>query len=139
MENNRISWQELFIEMAKLVAKRSKDPRTQVGAIIVKNNHVLGIGYNGEPKDFSYKFNWYTEEKYDYVIHAELNAIANACSIGANVNGADIYLTTSPCHNCILLLIQHQIKNVYYINKYKDFDLTSHIAKNSKINLIQIN
>ncbi len=135
---NRPTWTETYMEIAKVISKRSKDPRTKVGAVLVKNGRIIGVGYNGEPRDFTYEFNWNTEEKYDYVIHAELNAIANACSIGANVNGADIYLTLSPCHECIKLLIQHQISNVYYLKEYKDFELTKKIAENSKINLIKI-
>lgn len=132
---DRISWQEMYFEIAKVVSKRSKDPKTKVGAVLVKDRCIIGIGYNGEPRNFKYNFNWFSEEKYDYVIHAELNAISNACSMGANVKGADIYLTMSPCSNCIKLLIQHQIKNVYFLEKYKDFELTKHIAENANIKL----
>lgn len=136
---DRPTWKEMFFEIAKVVATRSKDPKTKVGAVLVKNNCIIGIGYNGEPKGFKYEFNWNSEEKYDYVIHAELNAISNACSIGANVKDADIYLTLSPCVNCIKLLIQHGIKNVYFLNKYKDYDLSRKIASNANINLIYCN
>lgn len=116
-------WEETYFEIAKVISKRSKDPHTKVGAVLVKDGRVLGVGYNGEPREFTYSFNWFTEEKYNYVIHAELNAIANACSIGANVN-------------CIKLLIQHQIRNVYFLKKYKDFELTEKIANHANINLI---
>ena len=132
----RPSWEETYFEIAKVISKRSKDPHTKVGAVLVKDGRVLGVGYNGEPREFTYSFNWFTEEKYDYVIHAELNAIANACSIGANVTGSDIYLTLSPCSNSIKLLIQHQIRNVYFLKKYKDFELTEKIANHANINLI---
>ena len=137
-ENNRLSWQEMFIEIAKVVAKRSKDPRTKVGAVLVKDNHVIGVGYNGPPREFKYDFDWHSPEKYNFVIHAEMNAITNACAIGANVAGCDIYVTLSPCHECMKLLIQNKIKNVFYIDKYKDFELSELMAKNSNINLIQI-
>lgn len=136
---DRPTWKEMFFEIAKIVATRSKDPKTKVGAVLVKNNCIIGIGYNGEPKGFKYEFNWNSEEKYDYVIHAELNAISNACSIGANVKDADIYLTLSPCANCIKLLIQHGIKNIYFLNKYKDYNLSKKIADNANINLIYCN
>ena len=135
---NRISWEELFIEIAKTVAKRSADPHTQVGAVLVKGNRILSIGYNGTLSNFKYDFNWGTEEKYLFCVHAEANALSNAAKIGANVEGADIYLTLSPCHECIKLLIQSGIKNVYYITQYKDFELTEKIAKNSNVNLIQL-
>lgn len=132
-ETNRPSWKELFFGIAKLVSQRSKDPHTKVGAVLVKDNRVIGIGYNGEPKGFRLRFDWSSKEKYDYVIHAELNAIANANSIGANVRGADIYLTLSPCHDCMKLLIQHEIHAIYYINDYTDIELTKKIAENANI------
>lgn len=135
---NRPSWEATFFEIAKVVAKRSKDPHTKVGAVLVKDGHVLGIGYNGEPREFTYNFDWNTSEKYDFVIHAELNAIANACAIGANVAGADIYLTLSPCHDCMKLLIQHKIKRVFYLEQYKDFDKTLLMAEHSNVELIGV-
>ena len=134
----RPTWDKTFMEIAKVVAKRSKDPHTKVGAVLVKDGHILGIGYNGEPRDFKYDFDWKTSEKYEYVIHAELNAIANACSIGANVQGSDIYLTLSPCHECMKLLIQYQIRNVYYLTEYRDFEKSKMMSKFSKVKLIKM-
>ena len=121
----------MFVEIAKVVAQRSADPHTQVGAVLVKNNCVIGVGYNGEPKGFHFDFDWNSPEKYPYVIHAEMNAISNANRNGVDCNGADIYLTLSPCHDCIKLLIQHGIKNVYYLKEYKDIDLTKKIVENT--------
>ena len=128
---NRYSWKKMFVEIAKVVAQRSADPHTQVGAVLVKNNRVIGVGYNGEPKGFHFDFDWNSPEKYPYVIHAEMNAISNANRNGVDCNGADIYLTLSPCHDCIKLLIQHGIKNVYYLKEYKDIDLTKQIVENT--------
>ena len=128
---NRYSWKKMFVEIAKVVAQRSADPHTQVGAVLVKNNCVIGVGYNGEPKGFHFDFDWNSPEKYPYVIHAEMNAISNANRNGVDCNGADIYLTLSPCHDCIKLLIQHGIKNVYYLKEYKDIDLTKRVVENT--------
>ena len=128
---NRFSWKKMFVEIAKVVAQRSADPHTQVGAVLVKNKCVIGVGYNGEPKGFHFDFDWNSPEKYPYVIHAEMNAISNANKNGVDCNGADIYLTLSPCHDCIKLLIQHGIKNVYYLKEYKDIDLTKKIVENT--------
>ena len=136
---NRFSWKKMFVEIAKVVAQRSADPHTQVGAVLVKNNCVIGVGYNGEPKGFHFDFDWKSPEKYPYVIHAEMNAISNANRNGVDCNGADIYLTLSPCHDCIKLLIQHGIKNVYYLKEYKDIDLTKKIVENTDgIQLIKL-
>lgn len=135
---DRISWQQMFIEIAKIVSLKSADPRTQVGAVIVKGNRILSIGYNGAISNFRYNFNWATEEKYQFCVHAEANALSNAARVGSNVEDADIYLTLSPCHDCIKLLIQAGIKHVYYLQEYKDFELTKKIADNSDIELIKI-
>ena len=136
---NRYSWKKMFVEIAKVVAQRSADPHTQVGAVLVKNNCVIGVGYNGEPKGFHFDFDWNSPEKYPYVIHAEMNAISNANRNGVDCNDADIYLTLSPCHDCIKLLIQHGIKNVYYLKEYKDIDLTKKIVENTDgIQLIKL-
>jgi len=136
-QKNRPSWDDTFFEIAQVVSKRSKDPHTKVGACLVKNGRVIGIGYNGEPREYNYEFNWNTSEKYDYVIHAEMNAIANACSVGVDVRDSVIYLTLSPCCECIKLLMQFNIKEIHFINKYKDFDKMSKIASFSKIKLIE--
>lgn len=135
----RPSWEETFFEIAKTIAKRSKDPHTKVGAVLVKNNCVLATGYNGDPRGFRYEFDWNTEEKYSYVIHAEMNAIANAVYNGAgdSIKGSEIYLTLSPCNHCILQLIQFGVKKVHYLAEYKDFELTKKIAENSEIELIK--
>ncbi|MBO7078457.1 MAG: dCMP deaminase family protein [Bacilli bacterium] len=135
----RITWNELFKQIALLVAKRSADPHTQVGSVIVKDNRILAIGYNGCPSTFNFDFDWTTDEKYKYCVHSEANALANAARVGANVNGADIYVTMSPCFECIKLLIQAGIKTVYYIDTYKDFEITKTIVENTKtIKLVNI-
>lgn len=137
---NRPSWQKTFIDIAKTVAKRSKDPHTKVGSVLVKNNCVVATGYNGDPRNFRYNFNWNTNEKYDYVIHSEMNCIANAVYNGAgnSIKDSEIYLTLSPCNKCILQLIQFGVKKVYYLTEYKDFELTKKIADNADIQLIKI-
>jgi dCMP deaminase len=140
MTDNRPTWKQTFVDVAKVISKRSKDPRTKVGAVLVKNNCIIGTGYNGDPRNFNYNFNWNNEEKYDYVIHAEMNCIANAVYNGAgnSIKDSEIYLTLSPCSKCILLLIQFGVKKVYFLEKYKDFELTEKIAKHADIELIKI-
>lgn len=137
---NRPSWQQTFMDVARVIARRSKDPHTKVGAVLVKDKCIIGTGYNGDPRNFQYEFDWSTPEKYDYVIHAEMNAIANAVYNGAGnaIKGSDIYLTLSPCNHCILQLIQFGVKRVFYSTEYKDFELTKKIADNADIQLIKI-
>ena len=126
MNSNIISWDEYFMALAFLSAKRSKDPNTQVGACIVDQNHkVVSIGYNGMPTGVDEsKLSWNKGEgldsKYLYVCHAEFNAILNTRG-GADLNGCKIYVTLFPCNECAKMLIQTGIKEVvYFDNKYKD-------------------
>ena len=98
-----ISWDEYFMGVALLAAKRSKDPNTQVGACIVdKNNVILTTGYNGFPKGCSDdEFPWDREgevTKYPFVVHAELNAILNAS--GKDLSGSRLYVALFPCNEC---------------------------------------
>ena len=132
---NRPTWKTLYFEIAEMVAKRSKDPRTKVGAVLVKNGCVIGIGYNGEPRNFTKEIRWDTNEKYKYVIHAELNAIANASNNNVAVAGSELYLTLSPCLDCIKMIAQFQIKKVYFMNKYRDFNEVEDFAKECGIEL----
>ena len=98
---NYISWDEYFMGVALLSAKRSKDPSTQVGACIVNNkNKIVGAGYNGLPAGCDDdEFPWekqgdFLQTKYPYVCHAELNAILN--NIGMSLHGCRIYTALFP-------------------------------------------
>ena len=119
-----ISWDEYFMGVALLAAKRSKDPNTQVGACIVdENNVILTTGYNGFPIGCSDdEFPWDREgtvSKYPYVVHAELNAILNAS--GKSLKGSRIYVALFPCNECAKAIIQAGIKEVVYLSdKYAD-------------------
>ena len=123
-----ISWDEYFMGVALLAAKRSKDPNTQVGACIVdENNVIISTGYNGFPVGCSDdEFPWNREgeiTKYPFVVHAELNAILNAN--GKSMRGSKIYVALFPCNECAKAIIQAGIKEVVYLSdKYADTDGT---------------
>lgn len=120
-----LNWDDTFILMSNLIAKRSKDPNTQTGACIVNDrNIVVGLGYNGFPRGCSDdKLPWCREGdvlsvKYTYVVHAEANAVMNA---NVNVEGCRLYCHLFPCNECAKIIIQSGIKEVIYeSDKYKD-------------------
>lgn len=126
--NDYISWDEAFMGIAQTIALRSKDPATQVGAVIVdQTNHVLSLGYNGAPNGYNDKmFPWgkvgdELNTKYPYVCHAEMNAISNFNGNKQLLNGAKVYVTLFPCNECAKLIIQNGIKEVIYAeNKHQD-------------------
>ena len=121
-----ISWDEYFMGIAMLAAKRSKDPNTQVGACIVsQDNIIISTGYNGMPKgcsDDEYPWERDGEQtKYPYVVHAELNAVLNAN--GRDLRGSKLYVALFPCNECAKAIIQSGISEVvYYGDKYHDSD-----------------
>ncbi len=121
-----ITWDEYFMGIAVLSAKRSKDPNTQVGACIVNsNNRIMSVGYNGFPTGCDDdEFPWERtgeklHTKYPYVCHAELNAILN--NRGASLENCRLYVTLFPCNECAKAIIQCGIKEVFYISdKYAE-------------------
>ena len=121
-----ISWDEYFMGVALLASERSKDPSTRVGACIVDGDkRILSTGYNGFPQGCSDdEFPWNRDEaqgdtKYQYVVHAELNAILNAS--GKRLSGATVYVGLFPCNECAKAIIQSGIKEVVYLSdKYHD-------------------
>lgn len=124
-----ISWDEYFMGIALLSARRSKDPGTQVGACIVSpEKRILTVGYNGMPSGCSDdEFPWEREgdpldTKYLYVCHAEMNAILN--SGHSDLRGSTVYTTLFPCAECTKALIQKGIKEVLFLSdKYSGEDL----------------
>ena len=121
-----ISWEEYFMGVALLAAERSKDPNTQVGACIVdEQNRILSTGYNGFPHGCSDDdFPWNRDEakgdtKYQFVVHAELNAILNAR--GKSLAGSTLYVGLFPCNECAKAIIQAGVSEVIYLSdKYKN-------------------
>mmetsp|Transcript_8139 Transcript_8139/g.12483 ORF Transcript_8139/g.12483 Transcript_8139/m.12483 type:complete len:540 (-) Transcript_8139:111-1730(-) len=129
---NYLSWDDYFMAMAFLTARRSKDPNTQVGACIVDSDkRIIGVGYNGFPRYCSDDhLPWARDsslpdlhKKYFYVVHAECNAILNKCS--HSVKGATLYVALFPCHDCAKIIIQSGIAEVVYLSdQYHDTDST---------------
>ena len=119
--NDYIAWDDYFMGVSLLAAERSKDPSTQVGACIVSDdNRILSTGYNGFPQGCSDdEFPWNRdastgETKYNFVVHAELNAILNAG--GKSLIGSRIFVSLFPCHECAKAIIQAGVKEVVYLS-----------------------
>ena len=142
----RIPWDQYFMAMAHLSAKRSKDPNTQVGACIVNaQKRVVGLGYNGFPKGCDDdEFPWEREgeflnTKYPYVVHAELNAILNSIQ---SLSGCTIYVSLFPCNECAKAIIQSGIRCVVYeSDKYNGTDeniASKKMFRDAGVELVQL-
>ncbi len=138
---NYIDWDEYFMGVAILSAKRSKDPGTQVGACIVTpDKRIVGVGYNGLPAGCSDdEFPWdregdFLNSKYAYVCHAELNAILNSTK---SLKGCTIYVDLFPCNECAKSIIQSGISEIVYLSdKYNNTD--SNIASKKLLNAANV-
>jgi len=143
---NVLTWDQYFMGIAHLSAKRSKDPGTQVGACIVNpDKRVVGIGYNGLPTGCDDDlFPWAREgepldTKYPYVVHAELNAILNSTT---SLKDCSLYVSLFPCNECAKAIIQSGIRRVCYeSDKYADTDMvkaSKRMLQTAGVELIQL-
>ena len=127
----RPSWDEYFMEMAELTAKRSTCMRRNVGAVIVKDKHAIATGYNGAPRGIKHcedrgglrqKLNVPSGERHELcmALHAEQNAIIQAASMGHSIEGGTIYITHQPCVICAKMIINAGIKRIVVKEGYPD-------------------
>ena len=112
-----IKWNKRYLDLAKHVATWSKDPSRKIGAVAVGDmGQILAQGYNGFPRginDTSERL-LNREEKYKYVVHAEMNVIYNASHSGVSLDGSELYVYGLPvCSECAKGIIQVGIKKVY--------------------------
>lgn len=136
----RASWKEYFMNIAKQVATRSTCDRKNVGAVIVRNRTILSTGYNGSIRGMPHCDEiGHIMENGNCIatIHAEANAILQAAKNGVSINGAEIYITASPCWNCFKMMANVDIKKIYYGEFYKDKKIFE-TAKKLGIELIHL-
>jgi len=118
---SRPSWDDYFMELAAVVAKRSTCNRRAVGCILVKDKRVLTTGYNGSPPGMAHCSEvgcLMVDGHCVRTIHAEQNAIVQAAVYGVSTLGSTCYVTTTPCVHCAKLLISAGIKRIVYRDEY---------------------
>lgn len=109
----------LYLDLTLRIAQESYCERLQVGAIIVKSGNIISFGYNGTPSGFP---NVCESDNvtFDYVLHAESNAITKACKSPISTEGAIMYCTHACCVHCAKLIIQSGITTFVYLQDYRD-------------------
>ena len=135
-------WLDAFMDTAERFAQLSSATRLKVGAVVVKDNRIISIGYNGMPSGWTneceykvYANEWtvdlldwnyqddtglYNLKTKDEVIHAEANAISKLANSGDSGNGAVLFCTHAPCIHCAKLIYGAGISKVYYRESYRD-------------------
>ena len=119
----RVSWDRYFMNLAVQAATRSTCPRKAVGAVVVRDKAVLATGYNGSIRGLEHCFEVGCLMDNDHcvrTVHAEANAILQAARHGMRIEGADIYVTASPCWDCFKLIANAGIGRVLYGEFYRD-------------------
>lgn len=147
--DKRIGWDEYFMQMAELTAKRSTCLRRQVGAVIVKDRHIIATGYNGAPRGVKH-----CEEKGGCLrqqlgvpsgqrhelcraLHAEQNAIIQAATLGQSIEDGAIYVTHQPCVICAKMIINAGIKRIVVREAYPD-EMATEILDEAGIRVIHL-
>src|SRR4030042_226545 len=139
----RPSWDEYFLEMAKLVSKRATCLRRRVGAVLVKDKRILATGYNGAPRGLKHcldtgcmrqKLKIPSGERHELcrALHAEQNALIQASLYGISVKDSVLYSTNQPCVICAKMLINAGIKEIVIADGYPD-KLAAQFLKEAKI------
>ena len=131
-----MDWNSYFINLAHAVKLRSKDPNTKVGCVIVNaDRHIISTGYNGMPPGFDETDSlWRSEDKYNYVIHAEMNALLHSTQYTAN---CVLYTTMFPCKECAKAICSAGIKAVYYSDSRFKTEIATNLFNQSGVKLCQ--
>ena len=136
----RLEWDDYFSSITMLASLRSPCKRLQVGCILVKDNRIISTGYNGFLPNCQHK-SIVVNDHEQATVHAEQNSISDAAKRGINVNDSTAYITHYPCLNCFKILVSSGIKEVKYINDYKNDKIINElISSNSmEIKLTKLN
>jgi len=135
----RVSWEEYFMNIAKQVASRSTCDRKHVGAVIVRDKTILSTGYNGSIRGMPHCDEVGHIMENDHcvaTIHAEANAVLQAAKNGVRIEGAELYITASPCWTCFKIVANTGIKKIYYGEFYRDeriFDVAKKLGIELKL------
>ena len=121
-------WVDAFMDTAARFAQLSSAKRLQVGAVVVKDNRIISIGYNGMPSGWTNECENTIQHSddtvslvtKDEVIHAEANAISKLAKSGDSGDGASLFCTHAPCIHCAKIIYGAGISKVYYRDTYRD-------------------
>ncbi len=133
-QTHRISWDEYFMSMALIASSRSSCSKLHVGSVIVKDNRIVAMGYNGHIAGAVH--NTHERDGHEMsTIHSEMNAIADCAKRGVSLADGTIYVTHYPCINCFKSIASCGVKEICYLNDYKNDPLVAVLATDSNISI----
>jgi dCMP deaminase len=131
-KHERIPWDDYFMSIALLASCRSPCTRLQVGSVIVQNNRLVSMGYNGYISGAPH-ISRVVDNHEQSIIHSEINAITDCAKRGVSLNNSKIYITHYPCIMCFRTIAACGIKHIFYLQDYKNDPLIAELAKDSNI------
>ena len=131
---SRLDWDSYFMSMAILISSRSACERLHVGCVLVKDTRVISVGYNGFLPKAPHK-SIMKDGHEQATVHAEQNAITDCAKRGISCIDATAYITHYPCINCSKILAASGIKNVIYLNDYRNDPISIEILDNANISI----
>ena len=135
---DRINWDEYFMSIALLASCRSPCSRLHVGSVIVKDNRIISMGYNGFISGVIHK-SYIIDGHEQATIHSEVNAITDCSKRGVSIDKAKIYITHYPCVNCFKTIASCGIKEIVYLEDYNNDPLVNILANEANICIKQLN
>ena len=138
--DQRVPWDQYFMNIAQVVASRSTCPRKFVGSVIVRDRTILSTGYNGSIRGMPHCTDAGHMMENDHcvaTIHAEANAIIQAAKNGVSIDGATIYTTASPCWPCFKLIGNAGLTRIVFGEFYRDERIFS-VAERLVIDLLHL-
>ena len=133
-DNSRIEWDDYFMSIALLASQRSPCKRLQVGSVIVKDDRLISMGYNGFIPGAPH-ISRVKDNHEQSIIHSEINAITDCAKRGTSLSNSKIYVTHYPCINCFRSIAASNIKEIVYLNDYNNDEIVTTLAGDASINI----
>ena len=137
METMRLTWKEYFKELAMTTSTRSPGERLRVGCVLVKDNRIISLGYNGFLPNCEHK-SILRDDHEQATVHAEQNAICDCAKRGVSSDGCTVYVTHYPCVICTRIQLASGIREINYILDYKNDPLVEYFCGLKHVQILKI-
>ena len=134
---NRLNWDQYFAKIVSVTAERSSCERLHVGCLLVKDNRIISQGYNGHLPGCKHE-SIIRNNHEQATVHAEQNALCDCAKRGVSCKESTAYITHYPCIICCRLLLASGIKEIKYLENYKNDELVKHFCNQLNVKLIKL-
>jgi dCMP deaminase len=135
--SNRLEWDEYFMSIAVIASCRSPCGRLNVGSVIVKDKHIISMGYNGFIAGAAH-ISLVLDGHEQATIHSEINAITDCAKRGVCLDNSTIYITHYPCIHCFKCIASCGIKRIIYLEDYNNHPIVEQLAREASIELVKL-